>query len=296
MTVTLSQPTNAGDLLVLGLTDLDNVTSIVDNAPGGSSVYVSANARATTSNGDVDQIWYAPNVKAGVTEITISWGSGSDGQVWAEEFFGLSTSAPLDQVAVLNNQSGCCDTAPTITTGFANELVFSVDDEDTAVVGIAPGNPFIGLPLLSGNAAAYFIAPAAGSAEGAIWDKNNNDGYCTSTASFAPAVASAGSPGLAFITQAQSVAATSCSGMVKIQAQNSLGVPQNASQATTIYLYGGGLSLYSDSQCSNPIQNTVLNPGQNSVSLYFQGVFSGSYLLEAEALGYTVPGQTETVF
>jgi hypothetical protein len=66
--------TGSGNLIVVGTVNSqasDNVTSISDNATGGSNSYVSAKAKGSDTNGGSTEIWYAKNSKAGATQVDV---------------------------------------------------------------------------------------------------------------------------------------------------------------------------------------------------------------------------------
>lgn len=100
--VTLNS-TGAGHLLaVLVTTDHPStgVSSISDNATGGSCNYVEANALNVdpVSGGGFSDIWYCANSNAGATNlaVTITPATGGELNAWVYEVSGLDTNSPLD--------------------------------------------------------------------------------------------------------------------------------------------------------------------------------------------------------
>lgn len=100
--VTLN-PTGAGHLLaVLITTDhpSTSVSSMTDNATGGSCNYVEAKVLNVdpVSGGGFSDIWYCANSKAGATSVsaTVSSATGGELNAWVYEVSGLDTSNPLD--------------------------------------------------------------------------------------------------------------------------------------------------------------------------------------------------------
>ena len=75
--------------------------------------------------------------------------------------------------------------APTVEVP-PGAFVVSVADVAGDSVTIDAGNPFVALPVLAGNDAAYYVAPATGS-YAAAWLAQGVAPWCASTAAFRPA-------------------------------------------------------------------------------------------------------------
>ncbi|MGZ3792763.1 MAG: hypothetical protein ACXVCP_10460 [Bdellovibrio sp.] len=183
-------PTSAGNLLVIPIVygyNTNSVVSISDNASGGSNSYVTANARASYGGAwaGSTEIWYAKNIKAGATSITVTLNGSASADMWVLEVSGMSTTAPLDSAAVTNDAvlSGNTTAGSSLTVSNPGELVVSVIVLDTSVTGIHSGNGFTALGITNGNNAAYRFSPSAGS-YGAVWDTSVSGHYCSSTAAF----------------------------------------------------------------------------------------------------------------
>ena len=191
-------PIGTGDLIVIGFNSLygDQVTSITDDATGGSNTYVSTGGRATTSSGgNSTEIWYAIN-KGGASNITVNW-SGSDGyaQVWFAEYWGINTSSPLDTsaVGVVNNGTSTTTlNGAVVSTSIANEVLVSTAMVANLISQMDASSPFIPFPIIDGNDMAYYIASSQGS-YGAVWD-DADDEFSSSTAGFVPAPAGSVTP------------------------------------------------------------------------------------------------------
>jgi hypothetical protein len=184
---TIFAPTVEGNLMVVAVTVDSNsaasVLSIADNAPGGSNTYVTAGQRSTdTSCDDVTEIWYAKNVRAGATGLSVVANTSVRMDVWALELSGLDRVNPLDKGATTSNQAvSNVVTAPAVPAT-NNAVVISVACTCGTINGIKNGNPFTGLNVQTGENAAYFITTAAGEF-GAVWTSTNNT-WNASTVSF----------------------------------------------------------------------------------------------------------------
>lgn len=157
--------TRAGDLVVVTIAQESGstavVTGITDDAPAGTSTYVSAGERAVdTSCGNTTEIWYARNAQPGATSVKIAMSASVTFEAWAAEFSGLSTTSPLDTGAVASSQpSTTTIDAPTVTPSVPNALVVSVAASCGAISGLAAASPFRALPIKGGEDTAYYVAP-----------------------------------------------------------------------------------------------------------------------------------------
>jgi hypothetical protein len=174
-----------GDVLIAGFTihSAVEVASVVD---GNGTPFVSANARAALGANSSD-LWYLDEAKA-TTSVTITMAAATGYDVWIVEFSHVADAAP-------EVHAGCVVYPPSVeiakvTTTAPNTLVFGTTmlaaplDVDSAAL------PFIGLPVQSGNGAAYYVAAAAGS-YGPAWSLGAGSGSsgntCASTAAFGEA-------------------------------------------------------------------------------------------------------------
>lgn len=181
--------TGSGNLIVVGiqlgggLSTSTTITRVTDNV---GNVYAEAGpAKAiNTSGGYVDDIWYAKNSVPGATTLTITPNisvSGAGAVIW--EFSGIDPSAPLDQTAVLNDQSASTTvSAPPVTTS-SSGVVIGITHVQNHVTGMASGNAFINDSTLKGNGWAHLITSAAGTYS-AVWLQNSAGIYDSSTVSF----------------------------------------------------------------------------------------------------------------
>ena len=130
-TVTFNTPTTAGELIVVDAAvgnggGIDG--GITDNGSGGSSVYTSiANSSGLFGGVFAVDFYYAYNVKAGITQITLNPGTGNanlHSGLCASHYMGIATSNPLDIVKpfLLNQGSPFASTATGVLSQ-SNELV-----------------------------------------------------------------------------------------------------------------------------------------------------------------------------
>jgi hypothetical protein len=100
---------------------------------------------------------------------------------------------------------------------------------------------------------------------------------------------------LKYITSAQNVYASACSGTVTVQALKG-GVPANVAPALTVSLAGtSGVTFYSDENCTVSVLNITIASGTNSNSFFFLDNSTGSVTLTASALKYSSATQSETL-
>jgi len=185
----LLNPVRAGDLIVVVFQSegLVPVASMTDNATDGGpgNIYRSAGQRSQVycaAAGSQQEIWYARMVVGGATRVNLTippGGLARAPKVWVLDFSGVG-----DVVGggVTGEQPvGAIVTAPPVSTG-GQAVVVSTAITCEKVVGIHAGNPFTLLPLLSGDAVAYYVASRSG-AYGAVFD-SDPAAWAASTASF----------------------------------------------------------------------------------------------------------------
>jgi len=168
------------------------ISSITDNA-GNTYTEAGAARSIDTNTGTVVDIWYAKNSASGATSVTITPSlsvANAGAMIW--EFSGVSSTAPLDQTAVLNSQAGT--TTPTgagVTTTSSTEVVVSLAEVAGSLTGIHAGNPFTNDSTLMSNGWAHLITSSTGT-YAAQWNQSSAGAYASSTASFKAASSGGG--------------------------------------------------------------------------------------------------------
>ncbi len=178
--VTLN-PTGAGHAIIVVLTaDAPStmVTSVTDNAPGGSCNYIEANVLNvnTVAGGGFTDIWYCPNSKPGAFYVpaTVSPTPVGKLSIWVYEVSGLDTISPLD-VSGIATDSGSHSTftgvslTTTSSTEFLAEANEAVCGQVSAVsapwtLDAHPGNDASAYLTATGTFQPTFTFSCAGSA------------------------------------------------------------------------------------------------------------------------------------
>ena len=158
------------------------IVSISDDV---GNLYASADAAGTWSGqqGKVE-IWFATETDAGARAVTVTSAAPTTRSVWVLEFANMAPVDAIDAAAGVSDLStGGQPAAPVVTPGRAPAVVVSVILLTGMVTQVAAGSPFVPLPLLNGDAAAYQIVDAPGT-YGAVWDAPGSDNYSSSTAAF----------------------------------------------------------------------------------------------------------------
>jgi hypothetical protein len=172
-------PTTAGDTLVIGTYGENDVVSVDDDK---LDVFHSANARATSSNGQTD-IWYAIGVAADVTSVTVHYTSMTSPSAWIVE---VANVAALGATHVKDDGSiSTVVLAPEITVGGAGVFIFCVEAGDGTVDNIVTGQGFTAMVNENGDDAAYLVSTEGGSF-GAVWNDSSTGAFSASSASFTP--------------------------------------------------------------------------------------------------------------
>ncbi len=189
--------TASGNLIVVAWSaafgNTPTTVSITDNT--GNAYAPAGNARAVDiAAGQMVDIWYAKNSKAGATSVTITPSAAVTGAATIWEFAGADPTAPLDQTLALNSQPATVTpTSGSITVASPGEAVVSVVVPSGSIVGIQAGNGFLSDSINFGLGWSHLLAASAGT-YAAQWSTSNGT-YAASTVSFkAAASGGAGTP------------------------------------------------------------------------------------------------------
>ena len=148
-----------GTSLVSGMTD--NAGDVIVQAPNARSVNTDLNVSL--------DYWYVKNSRAGATSLTIAPNVTSQGAAMIWEFSGVDTTAPLDQVDVLNTQPSTSTPAGApVTITSPNEVIVS-STLMSQTTGILAGNPFVVDSTLNGDGYAHLFTSSVGTYQ-AIWN------------------------------------------------------------------------------------------------------------------------------
>jgi len=126
-TATFSSDVTSGNLILVAITQWNSTVSSVTDNKGNTYTAVTSAQHANTAT-DYTQLYYAKNVAAGATTVTVTFSSGV-GNIGIYEYSGLSTTSPLDQVTS-NTGASTTPNGGTLTTTPDNELYFAVGADD----------------------------------------------------------------------------------------------------------------------------------------------------------------------
>lgn len=100
---------------------------------------------------------------------------------------------------------------------------------------------------------------------------------------------------LAITTATQTVSAGVCSGVTTVRTKNGAGAFANVTSNLTVNLAAtGGITFYSDANCSTQITSVTITTGNSSANFYFLPPNFTTYTITATALTYAAATQTET--
>jgi len=184
--------TGSGHLIVVGwetgsAADTTVGIAVIDNMGDN---YSEAARAVDAAAGAVADLWYAKNVPAGVTSVTVTpAASVTNAGVVIWEFAGADPASPLDQTAILNTQAASSPVSGgTVTTTASSEAIVSLAAAAGGNLTITAGNPFTNDSPLKGNGWAHLLTSSAG-AYTAQWDENPAGTSAAVTASFKAASA-----------------------------------------------------------------------------------------------------------
>lgn len=144
-TITFSTSTTSGELIVVGAAlggGTNNATSTTDNK---SDTYTNI---ASTSFINYFQaftdLYYAYNVAAGVTSVTVNPNGNTDNEICAAHYTGISTSNPLDNATAFSANSGTPWNSPTSTPTGSSDLAvgFAAESSNQCVSTFTINSPF----------------------------------------------------------------------------------------------------------------------------------------------------------
>lgn len=181
--------TMAGDLLVVGVQVAHGgtITSVTDNAPGGTSTFTAIpGSEATNTQGDGGiELWYTPSLNAGATAVTAT-ATTSGASIYTVVAWEVATAQPatVDTVMELSNQASSTTlTAPAVTTQAPGELVIAIGIAANDVNALAAGSEFTNDTLANGNGWAHITSTtAAAGAHQAVWDTSAGTSCSTAVA------------------------------------------------------------------------------------------------------------------
>jgi hypothetical protein len=180
-------PSGSGSLIVVMIINLSTTTvsSVTDNAPGGSSRYVQIpNARSVDVAGIACDIWYTANSHQKTTSITVTLGAGSVNVIFMFEVEIMNSSSPFQEIGLVND--GVATTTivgASVATSNALDFIASVALASTGdISNISAGNAFTLGDIANGNASAYLITKHNGTYAPSF--DSSLSTFCSSTASF----------------------------------------------------------------------------------------------------------------
>lgn len=191
-TLTVSIPaTTAGDMIVVavgGSSSSRTVSSVTDNAIGGSNTYTQvSNARHTATNIFAD-VWVSlKTANSGATVVTITYSNNvtlRDAEVWVVSGF---SNATVDVVSGINNgvTSGGTSTGASVTTTTPVEFIAAfITSSATVTANPKTGNEFTSGGDINGNgdAGASLITTTAG-AHQPVWT-DTGTAFASATVAF----------------------------------------------------------------------------------------------------------------
>jgi trimeric autotransporter adhesin len=182
--------TAAGNLIVIAYSSYNNagttpVISAISDDSASNTYQQVPGARSTSTlsaSGYWNDIWFASNISAGATTLTITPSTSQTGDVYVWE---VSNAAAVDQAGELSNQSASATPAGAPVTGTeANDIILTLlhPAPGANITGIDSSNPFVSDSTADGMAWAHLTATSVGT-YAAKWDQIPTT-FASSTVSF----------------------------------------------------------------------------------------------------------------
>ena len=129
---------NGAGNLIIAVVRMSTTSQTVTVTDTAGNVYTDAVSQKQTADGHQIHIFYAKNIVAAANTVTAQF-SATNNHPWLSiyEYSGLSTTAPLDQVAHAEGYGATASSGTTPSTTSANELVFAASGQPASYAGTA---------------------------------------------------------------------------------------------------------------------------------------------------------------
>ena len=123
--------TTAGNLIVVAIRVGPPTTTTVAVKDSNGNSYTLARSQVQTTDRHQTWVYYANNIAAGPTTVTVTLSTTATLRVAIHEYSGLNTVAPLDQTTSAQG-NGTAPTSGSVTTTAASELLFGMGSSANA--------------------------------------------------------------------------------------------------------------------------------------------------------------------
>lgn len=125
--LSFTNPTTAGNCVVVGYTDSQGATGVSTVKLGGVADHFAQVAQSAANPGGKGEVlaalWADPNCAGGQTAVTVTpTGTASAPTIWIAEFSGIVLSSPVDKTSPNSGTSDSWSSNSTATTSQGNEL------------------------------------------------------------------------------------------------------------------------------------------------------------------------------
>ncbi len=136
---------NTAGNLIVAFVRISTTTATVAVTDSAGNVYNDAIHQAQSADGSQTHIFYAKSIRGGANTVTASFSAANNHPYIAVfEYSGLSTTAPLDQIASAQASTSVPTCGPTPTTTSSSELVFSgLGLPSSSSLTATPGSGFV---------------------------------------------------------------------------------------------------------------------------------------------------------
>jgi hypothetical protein len=147
LSVSFSQSTGAGDLILVGFDFLNSVTPVAVTDSQGNT-FTQVGTQLNSPGGIGSRVYYAPNIKGGADTVTITLSANSNIlEIYLTEYGGLNLSNPIDGQAGSSGNAGTVSSG-NITTTVAGDLIYAYCLGDSSCT---VGSGFVARSTLNNN-------------------------------------------------------------------------------------------------------------------------------------------------
>jgi hypothetical protein len=175
-------PTQAGDLLIVATVSISAQTHVLAVVDDLGDHFTSAGITdVCDENHALGELWFATAGASGTTTVSVMSSDNDQREVWLLEVAGVTS---FDQIAKIDNATATTSVvAPSVSPDGYPAIVISELNDPSHIGDLAAGSPFMALPLVHGDDAAYAIVTTPGD-YGAVWANTVSGEYCGFTAAF----------------------------------------------------------------------------------------------------------------
>jgi hypothetical protein len=254
----------------------------------GNTYYAGAMFENGTTNQSAIQIFYAPNVKGGLTHVTATTTTPSGIVPWTglflQEYAGVATTDVVDVASGQSAPAPSTATSPSaMTTRRCSVVVGAFVDGHVVGQSVKAGTGWVFRSTDEWDPGGAVDNAPSGARAGTSVDARidltlaPDNGWVAAQMAFrAATTAPLPQPTQVALRAPASLGAGTCSGAVTLETRNAASVATITSTGVRAVLSGTGLTYYADPACVYPINSALVGAGASSMTFYVKAANGGT--------------------